>query len=480
MKENDINYINVPFYQPNKGSLLTNIIIFVEILFNQQSQPSTKQLRVLFGNLPVATKVKRLEFKDFYNLGLNPSNYNGNLCVTAQAPPFEQTQWLSQRVPLILQALDNNDIIDSLEFGYFDYTLATSPTAANYASYIPSIQDETPQTSTSYQSFAMPPVDQQPLSPTIAQTKSPVITQPTQPLTQSIQPPLHQIRQPQPQPPPVAVAHMPEPPLVRTSQLPTGPSGETLSPEANRATLVFHGNLLDMASSWTQDEWESRRRLVQFWRRQEGPIVHATFRPITQAEYNQESVVISCIFREDKNECFVTSVDAIYLLEALVGIRFTVEEKNRIRRNLEGFKPITVSKSKSESEAFFKLIMSFPNPKPRNIEKDVKVFPWSILSEALKKIISKYSADYDNELSAVQHQMESPTSNHSHNHSFEQISPSSARQFDFSQFVKPEEEDDDNNYSQPPHAAYLNSLREEPTSPSQAAAAASASSWMYK
>jgi hypothetical protein len=30
----------------------------------------------------------------------------------------------------------------------------------------------------------------------------------------------------------------------------------------------------------------------------------------------------------------VTSVDTIYLLESLVAVRFTVEEKNRIRRNL--------------------------------------------------------------------------------------------------------------------------------------------------
>jgi hypothetical protein len=36
--------------------------------------------------------------------------------------------------------------------------------------------------------------------------------------------------------------------------------------------------------------------------------------------------------------------------------------------------------------------MAFPNPKPRNIEKDVKVFPWKILEQALKKIIGKYSA----------------------------------------------------------------------------------------
>jgi len=98
----------------------------------------------------------------------------------------------------------------------------------------------------------------------------------------------------------------------------------------------------------------------------------------------------SVVWWEEKKECFVTSVDTIYLLESLVAVRFTVEEKNRIRRNLEGFRPLTVSKAKSDSEDFFKIIMGFPNPKPRNIEKDVKVFPWKILAHALKKIIGKY------------------------------------------------------------------------------------------
>jgi len=139
-----------------------------------------------------------------------------------------------------------------------------------------------------------------------------------------------------------------------------------------------------------QEEWQTKRRLVQFWRRQEGSSIHAAFRAISQAEYIPNSIVISCIYREDKNECFVTSVDAIYLLEALVGLRFSVEEKNRIRRNLEGFRPITVSKNKAGAEDFFKLVMGFPNPKPRNIEKDVKVFPWKIFGTALKKIIGKY------------------------------------------------------------------------------------------
>lgn len=97
--------------------------------------------------------------------------------------------------------------------------------------------------------------------------------------------------------------------------------------------------------------------------------------------------------RHNLDDCYITSVDIIYLLEAIVGNRFSVEEKNRIRRNLEGFKPMTVSKSKSNS-GFFSLIMGFPHPRPRNIEKDVKVFSWKLLKKALEKIVGKYVSGY--------------------------------------------------------------------------------------
>ncbi|KAJ2476882.1 hypothetical protein IWW47_006270, partial [Coemansia sp. RSA 2052] len=115
---------------------------------------------------------------------------------------------------------------------------------------------------------------------------------------------------------------------------------------------------------------------------------------VPAADRVPNSIVVSCIYWEEKQDFFVTSVDCIHLLESLIAVRFTVEEKNRIRRNLEGFRPLTVSKCKPDSADFFKLIMSFPNPKPRNIEKDVKVFPWRILPMALKKIIGKYTASY--------------------------------------------------------------------------------------
>ena len=179
--------------------------------------------------------------------------------------------------------------------------------------------------------------------------------------------------------------------------LPSAMSASSYNPYAslvNKANIKFAGNLDDMAINWSGEEWESQRRLVQFWRRQEGNDIACSFAPVAPADRQPNSIVVSCIYWAEKNDCFLTSVDTIYLLESLIAVRFTVEEKNRIRRNLEGFRPLTVSKGKAECAEFFKLIMSFPNPKPRNIEKDVKVFPWKVLPYALKKIISKYTASF--------------------------------------------------------------------------------------
>lgn len=196
------------------------------------------------------------------------------------------------------------------------------------------------------------------------------------------------------------------PMLQRTSTLSSAPgsNANVTTPAStpagwlpsNKAKLEVLGDLDDMSRNWSGDEYGLRRRLVQFWRRQEGNVIKINFRPVEPGTSRPpHAVIISCIYWEERRECFFTSVDAIYLLENLVGNKFAVEEKNRIRRNLEGFRPLTVSKGKSDSETFFKLIMGFPAPKPRNIEKDVKAFPWRILTSALRKIIGKYSASYE-------------------------------------------------------------------------------------
>ncbi|KAF3904882.1 hypothetical protein ABW20_dc0106926 [Dactylellina cionopaga] len=200
---------------------------------------------------------------------------------------------------------------------------------------------------------------------------------------------------------PSTTDHVGNPTLVRTSTLQQSHGSFNPYQLPQKANLALQGDLNSMSENWTAEEWQNKRRLVQFRRTQRGNTVEASFAPVSPSERQANSICISCIWWQEKGETFVTSVDCIYLLEALVGVRFTVEEKNRIRRNLEGFHPLTVSKAKADSESYFKLIMSFPNPKPRNIEKDVKVFPWKILTLALKKIIGKYSASYSSTASVM-------------------------------------------------------------------------------
>lgn len=161
--------------------------------------------------------------------------------------------------------------------------------------------------------------------------------------------------------------------------------------------LHAHTPLLDivtpldsLCSGWDDAELEVGRRLVRFQKIQDGRRVILSCESIKQEQYCEADSVISCIYREETETCYVTSVDIIYLLERLTNDEFPVEEKNRIRRNLEGLRPTTVSKHKPGSEVFFQRIMDFPDPKPRNIEKDLKVFEWVLLGQALEKIMSKY------------------------------------------------------------------------------------------
>ena len=192
----------------------------------------------------------------------------------------------------------------------------------------------------------------------------------------------------------------------------------TLYSPDSKARLHLEGNLDDVAKNWSGEELEARRKIVVFNREQKGNDIYATFEIVSQNEWKNHPRSVSCIWWAEKKEAYVTSVDTILLLEGLVAARFTVEEKNRIRRNLEGFKPDTVSKAKPDTEEFFKNIMGFPNPKPRNIEKDVKVFPWKVLSIALQKIISKYSASYASTAASIQHQpkMYRPVEHHEYSY----------------------------------------------------------------
>ncbi|KAJ6140983.1 hypothetical protein N7497_011876 [Penicillium chrysogenum] len=171
------------------------------------------------------------------------------------------------------------------------------------------------------------------------------------------------------------------PTLIRTSTIQTHsmPHNPAFNPYAmypTKAVLKLNGDLDSMTQGWSKEERTSQRRLVQFTRSQTGSTILGEFKAVTPEDRAPSSICISCILWEEKNECYVTSVDTIYLLESLVA-------------------------AKVDSEEFFKVIMGFPAPKPRNIEKDVKVFPWKVLSHALKKIIGKYSASYSSTAGAL-------------------------------------------------------------------------------
>ncbi|TFK44594.1 hypothetical protein BDQ12DRAFT_582144, partial [Crucibulum laeve] len=141
---------------------------------------------------------------------------------------------------------------------------------------------------------------------------------------------------------------------------------------------------------WGAAEVNIGRRLVRFHKRHEDCNLVVSCEAVDLEEYSDRDTVISCILSKTDSRYYVTSVDVIYLLEKLTGQVFPVEEKNRVRRNLEGLRPETVSRNSDNLPDLFTHIMDLPDPKPRNIEKDLKVFQWQQLGQALDKILSKY------------------------------------------------------------------------------------------
>ncbi|KAL9604124.1 MAG: hypothetical protein Q9219_000712 [cf. Caloplaca sp. 3 TL-2023] len=184
------------------------------------------------------------------------------------------------------------------------------------------------------------------------------------------------------------------PPLIRTSQMKRAASLSSHELDSIKASLHINGNLDSMTENWTLDEQNSHRRLVQFWRSQNGRFVSAGFNRIAADDKVPKNGCVNCIYWAQHDDYYVTSVDAIALLHMLTGQQFVVEEKNRVRRNFSGVEPTTIKKDREDTKAFFHLIMGLPDPKPRNIAKAIKVYPWKDLGQMLKKVMQKYSADY--------------------------------------------------------------------------------------
>lgn len=210
------------------------------------------------------------------------------------------------------------------------------------------------------------------------------------------------------------------PKLVRTSTLdafrtPLGQSStgtgayyhQAMKPPSVHLRLEADLEAIGRSITWDADQLRLSRRVVYFSRRQNGAEIFLKFWVAKPDEVGgggssrpQNALPLSCILWPRKNQCYVTSVDTIALLEWIMAQKFPTEEKNRIRRNLEHFKPVTVKKpipgggpgsgDSEDTNELFTTIMGFSAPKPRNIEKDIKVFRWKDLKSALLKITGKY------------------------------------------------------------------------------------------
>jgi hypothetical protein len=157
-------------------------------------------------------------------------------------------------------------------------------------------------------------------------------------------------------------------------------------------------------STWSPEERQCNRRIVSFTKTIFGDIFELDCEAIAPDCWHENALSISCIRWAPSppgeiqhrlaGQCLFTSVDIILLLEKLIGNAFTLQEKNRIRRNLEGYRPETIKKEGSTG-LFFQQVMAYSEPKTHNIIKDIKVFLWSDLPKALRKVVQKYSLNGD-------------------------------------------------------------------------------------
>ncbi|CAH6721478.1 hypothetical protein CLIB1444_06S03114 [[Candida] jaroonii] len=185
-----------------------------------------------------------------------------------------------------------------------------------------------------------------------------------------------------------------QPNFIRTSSLDPNFIRNNLSLVNTPVKLLFEQDHMDMTKDWTEEENTNQRRLVKFDFARLSPTDYLVkFKPIKKSDFTNSAAIISCIFWGEKELHIVTSVDIILLLEYLIQDSFTIEEKNRVRRNLQSLKPYTISRTNKTYQRFFQLLMNLEDPRPRNIEKDIKVFKWSDLFKALSKVISKYTSN---------------------------------------------------------------------------------------
>ncbi|KAG5653620.1 hypothetical protein H0H81_011846 [Sphagnurus paluster] len=370
--------LHVLGYTPAEGEHATPVSVRIHF---QADYPEEIYVRLVVGTVAVATTVREIHDTSY-----------GRWQLDALVPPFEQQNpsLSSTKVPLCVQALNKaNVVLDSTTFGEFSYW------APGLSRHSPPLHKSLPAASSPRE---LPPSRKPKLQ--ISTTTSPRVSQSLpQPST------FRRRGSNLPTPSPTSPARLRSASTASKSQaqvlhrrtkveaIARPKAGKNGDSHLQTPILDLITPLQNICRDWTPAETAVGRRLVRFTKVQDGRRLIVSCEPIHVDDYRDSDSVISCIYREESSTCYVTSVDIIFLLERLTNSDFPVEEKNRIRRNLEGLRPTTVSKHKHGFEDFFQRIMEFPDPKPRNIEKDLKVFEWSLLDQALDKILSKYTID---------------------------------------------------------------------------------------
>ncbi|KAF8332621.1 uncharacterized protein EI90DRAFT_2918062, partial [Cantharellus anzutake] len=135
------------------------------------------------------------------------------------------------------------------------------------------------------------------------------------------------------------------------------------------------------------------RRQIRFRRKIEGSMIFLSSEPVTPMlgddDVQDDRGLVCSIFHPPrpnhlsyhekpclKDAYFITSADMIDLAEFLLDFHFSIEEKLRIWKVLEAFHPIPVTTTIQSPGSFRR--------------KDLELFTWDVLVQALESIIQKY------------------------------------------------------------------------------------------
>lgn len=185
----------------------------------------------------------------------------------------------------------------------------------------------------------------------------------------------------------------------------------------------------DLVDRSETELWERRRR-IRFTRSQEGRTIGIVFRPILrsglrEAKRDPYSVVVNCVRlnlpvcltdlpkSRKKNamkldlaqlvrgpcatESYITGVDLLRIFQFIVnpaGGEFSAYERRTLRRTIDTFHYFTLKKDVIHQEGLGQHIVSWlaemPEPRPISIAKDLKIFRWSVVENAIEKLTAKF------------------------------------------------------------------------------------------